>query len=147
MRTMAVGAALVAVAAAAAMGTVRAAAAEDDLAVVKRAVSVQVPARAPEKDTLERRSEAPPAEVSSRDLRWFKVRITEKGAAAPKVSVTMPFALAELVFKSLPDEALQELKGEGYDAATFWKKLRDLGPTDVIDIEGDEGERIRIWIE
>ena len=84
---------------------------------------------------------------SGRRAGWIKVRITEKGATAPKVSVTMPFALAELVFKSLPDEALQELKGEGYDAATFWKKLRDLGPTDVIDIEGDEGERIRIWIE
>lgn len=78
---------------------------------------------------------------------WIKVRITEKGASSPKVSVTMPFALAELVFKSLPDEALRELKSEGYDAETFWQKLRDMGPTDVIDIEGDEGERIRIWIE
>jgi tetratricopeptide (TPR) repeat protein len=78
---------------------------------------------------------------------WIKVRITEKGASSPKVSVTMPFALAELVFKSLPDEALRELKSEGYDAETFWQKLRDMGPTDVIDIEGDEGERIKIWIE
>ena len=86
---------------------------------------------------------APPA----RKAGWIKVRITEKGASAPKVSVTMPFALAELVFKSLPDEALRELKGEGYDAETFWQKLRDMGPTDVIDIEGDQGERIRIWIE
>jgi tetratricopeptide (TPR) repeat protein len=83
----------------------------------------------------------------SRRAGWIKVRITEKGASAPKVSVTMPFALAELVFKSLPDEALRELKSEGYDAENFWRKLRDMGPTDVIDIEGDEGERIRIWIE
>jgi tetratricopeptide (TPR) repeat protein len=89
------------------------------------------------------RAAAPPA----RKAGWIKVRITEKGAAAPKVSVTMPFALAELVFKSLPDEALRELKTEGYDAENFWKKLRDMGPTDVIDIEGDHGERIRIWIE
>ena len=77
----------------------------------------------------------------------IKVRITEKGASRPKVTLNMPFALAELVFKSLPDEALRELKSEGYDAETFWQKLRDMGPTDVIDIEGDHGERIRIWIE
>ena len=83
----------------------------------------------------------------ARKAGWIKVRITEKGASAPKVSVTMPFALAELVFKSLPDEALRELKSKGYDAENFWQKLRDMGPTDVIDIEGDEGERIRIWIE
>jgi hypothetical protein len=78
---------------------------------------------------------------------WIKVRITEKGASSPKVSITMPFALAELVFKSLPDEALRELKSEGYDAENFWQKLREMGPTDVIDIEGDHGERVRIWIE
>jgi tetratricopeptide (TPR) repeat protein len=87
------------------------------------------------------------AAPSSRKAGWIKVRITEKGAREPKVSLTMPFALAELVFKSLPDEALRELKGEGIDAQNFWKKLRDMGPTDVIDIEGDGGERIRIWIE
>ncbi len=75
------------------------------------------------------------------------MRITEKGASSPKVSVTMPFALAELVFKSLPDEALRELKSEGYDAENFWRKLREMGPTEVIDIEGDHGERIKIWIE
>ena len=87
---------------------------------------------------------------SAREVRkatWIKVRITEKGAEAPKVSVTMPFALAELVFKSLPDEALRELKNDGYDATNFWQKLRDMGPTDVIDIEGDKGERVRIWTE
>lgn len=94
-------------------------------------------------------ADAPPAAVSrpSRTAGWIKVRITKKGAAAPKVSVTMPFALAELVFKSLPDEALRDLKSKGYDAENFWTKLRDMGPTEVIDIEGDEGEHIRIWIE
>ena len=88
-----------------------------------------------------------PRPRAARPAGWIKVRITEKGASQPKVSVTMPFALAELVFKSLPDEALRELRSEGYDAETFWRKLRDLGPTEVIDVEGDEGERIRIWIE
>jgi tetratricopeptide (TPR) repeat protein len=78
---------------------------------------------------------------------WIKVRITEKGAAAPKVSVTMPFALAELVFKSLPEDALRDLRTKGYDAGNFWQRLKAMGPTEVIDIEGDEGEHIRIWIE
>ena len=84
---------------------------------------------------------------SARKASWIKVRITEKGASSPKVSVTMPFALAELVFKSLPAEALAELRAEGYDAQNFWQKLREMGPTDVIDIEGDHGERVRIWTE
>jgi tetratricopeptide (TPR) repeat protein len=92
------------------------------------------------------RAPAPPAH-SARKAGWIKVRITEKGATAPKVSVTMPFALAELVFKSLPEDALRDLKGKGYDAGNFWEKLKEMGPTEVIDVEGDEGEHIRIWIE
>lgn len=86
-------------------------------------------------------------ETAARKASWIKVRITEKGASSPKVSVTMPFALAELVFKSLPDDALRELRSEGYDAGNFWERLREMGPTDVIDIEGDEGEHVRIWTE
>jgi hypothetical protein len=88
-----------------------------------------------------------PRPAAGRRAAMIKVRITERGTTEPKVSLAMPFALAELVFKSLPDDAHRELRAKGYDAETFWKKLRDMGPTDVIDIEGDEGERIRIWTE
>jgi tetratricopeptide (TPR) repeat protein len=91
----------------------------------------------------------PPAAIAreARKAGWIKVRITEKGKTTPKVSVTMPFALAELVFKSLPDDALRDLKSKGYDAGNFWERLKDMGPTEVIDVEGDEGEHVRIWIE
>ena len=29
----------------------------------------------------------------------------------------------------------------------FWERLKTLGPAQIIDIEGDEGEKIQIWIE
>jgi hypothetical protein len=88
-----------------------------------------------------------PRPAAGRRAALIKVRITERGKTEPNVSLTMPFALAELVFKSLPDEAHRELRAKGYDAETFWRKLRDMGPTDVIDIEGEHGERVRIWTE
>jgi hypothetical protein len=75
------------------------------------------------------------------------VRIYDKGGSKAKVSVNMPVALAELVFKSLPDEARAELRKKGYDADNFWDRLKRLGPTEIISIEGDEGERVQIWIE
>lgn len=78
---------------------------------------------------------------------FLKVRIFERGRSEAKVSVNLPFALAELAFKSLPDDALRELRRKGYDADNFWDRLRRLGPTDIIEIIGDEGERIKIWIE
>src|SRR5262249_57718218 len=77
---------------------------------------------------------------------WIRVRIYEKGGTKPKVSVNLPVALAEMVFKSLPDSAKGELKLKGYDADNFWDRLRKLGPSEIITIEGDDGERVQIWL-
>jgi len=79
--------------------------------------------------------------------RWLKVRIFEKGSGKPKVVVNLPIGLADMVFKSLPDDAKRELETKGYDAENFWQQLKAAGPAQIIDIEGDEGEKIQIWIE
>jgi hypothetical protein len=78
---------------------------------------------------------------------WIRVRIYDKGGAKPKVSVNLPVALAEMVFKSLPDAARDELRRKGYDADNFWGRLRGLGPSEIVTIEGDDGERVQIWLE
>jgi tetratricopeptide (TPR) repeat protein len=78
---------------------------------------------------------------------WIRVRIFEKGQAEPKVKVNVPMALGDLVFKSLPDDARRELRQKGYDVETLWQQLQKLGPAEIITVEGDDGERIQIWIE
>ena len=52
-----------------------------------------------------------------------------------------------MIFKSLPDDVKDDLRRDGYDAENFWAKLRELGPSEIISIEGDDGERIQIWTE
>ena len=52
-----------------------------------------------------------------------------------------------MAFKSLPDDARSELKKKGYDADNFWERLKKLGPTEIVSIVGDDGEKIQIWIE
>ena len=90
---------------------------------------------------------APPSPAARKGASWIRVRIYEKGSAAPKVSVNLPMALADLVFKSLPEETRRDLRLKGYDADNFWDRLKKLGPTEIIDIRGDEGEKVQIWIE
>ena len=90
-------------------------------------------------------SAAPPS--ATRKASWIRVRIYEKGKATPQVSVNLPMALADLVFKSLPDETRRQLGRKGFDADNFWERLKKLGPTEIIDIRGDEGEKVQIWIE
>jgi hypothetical protein len=83
----------------------------------------------------------------AREAHWVHVRITERNGTKPKVSINLPLGLAEMLFKSLPDDAKADLRREGYDPQTFWVRLRQLGPSEIISIEGDEGERIQIWTE
>ncbi|MGE5125928.1 MAG: hypothetical protein ACM3PV_06540 [Betaproteobacteria bacterium] len=83
----------------------------------------------------------------SRQASWIRVRIYEKGEARARVSVNLPVGLAELLFKSLPDETRAELRRKGYDAGSFWERLKHTGPTDILTIEGDGGERVQVWIE
>jgi tetratricopeptide (TPR) repeat protein len=91
-------------------------------------------------------SPATPSGRGEARARMLKIRISEQGRR--KVSVDVPVALAEIVFKSLPEEARRELRKKGYgEPEQFWEQLVKLGPTQVIDIEGDDGERIQIWIE
>jgi hypothetical protein len=94
-------------------------------------------------------AEAPPPSSRSgaRDAGWIRVRIYEKGATKPQVSINLPVALAEMVFKSLPDDTRSELRRKGYDADTFWERLKKTGPTEILTIEGEDGQRIQVWLE
>jgi len=82
-----------------------------------------------------------------RGASWVKIRIFEKDSTTPKVSLNLPVALAEIAFKSLPDDAREELKRKGYNPDNFWERLKKLGPTEILSIVGDDGEKVQIWIE
>jgi hypothetical protein len=92
-------------------------------------------------------ADPPRANGKARTAGWVRVRIYEKGVARPKVAINVPVALADLVFKSLPDDAIADLKREGYDARTFWEALKKTGPAEILTIDGEDGERIQVWIE
>lgn len=85
--------------------------------------------------------------ASGATVTWLKVRVFEKGRTTPEVSVNLPVGLAELVFKSLPEDAKRELGRRGYVEANFWERIRRLGPTQILDIDDGEGGRVQIWTE
>jgi hypothetical protein len=89
------------------------------------------------------RTTTPPARTGN----FLRLRIFERGRSEPKVQINVPIALADMVFKSLPEDAKRDLRRKGYDADNFWDQLKRLGPTEILEIVGDDGERIKIWIE
>jgi tetratricopeptide (TPR) repeat protein len=78
---------------------------------------------------------------------WIRVRIWKEGASKPELSLNLPVFLADMVFGSLPDEARDELREEGFDATSFWERLKRSGPADILTVEGEDGTRIQVWIE
>jgi tetratricopeptide (TPR) repeat protein len=85
--------------------------------------------------------------LAPRDAGWLRVRIYSRGQSRPEVSINLPMALAEMVFKSLPDEVRTELGHRGYEAGKFWEQLKKLRPAEILSIEGKDGDRVQIWIE
>jgi hypothetical protein len=78
--------------------------------------------------------------------RFLHVRVTDSGGKE-SATLNLPMALADLAFKSLPDSARADLRRKGYDADTFWEQLKKLGPTEILTVTGEDGERIQIWLE
>jgi hypothetical protein len=164
MRTVGRRVVLVSALAVAGMGSVIAAGGEDDLAVVKRAVARQeAPASTPpaaaaeepitrvdEKDDWERRSETRPRTGGpGRDLRWFKVRITEKGAKRARVNVNLPIALV----RALGDDFPIDIGGHGGWRGGREKAIRlgeilatlEAGQS-LVEIDDDHAT-VRVWVE
>ena len=163
-RRLVLGAALTVAAA----GVVIAASAEDDLAVVKRAVARQdAPAKTPpaaaaeepitradEQDAWEGRTDARPRTGGpGRDLRWFKVRITEKGAKKARVSVNVPIALVRALGDDFPIDLGRHGRRDGWRGDRSEKVIR-LGEVlatleagqSLVEIDDDEAT-VRVWVE
>jgi hypothetical protein len=129
--------------------------AEDDLAVVKRAVaqSTQVvpdtPAATRAEDPAPRR-EAAPRRAAGKEPTWLKVRVTEKGTSRKKVTVNLPLALVRV----LDDGDFPIDFGCGGDDHRHRRcsiKLAEILDTlesgqDLVEVDDDE-QLVRIWVE
>jgi hypothetical protein len=100
-----------------------------------------------DRNALPAAAPAPAPKPGGREAAWVRIRIYEKGDSKPNVAINLPVALADLVFKALPDEAIADLRKEGYDARSFWQALKKTGPAEILTIEGKDGERIQVWLE
>ena len=115
--------------------------AEDDLAVVRRAVAQNTPAP----------TTAPPAEDKAHDRKaspqWLRVRITERGGKS-KVSVNLPLALARSIGEDIPLRWGCRRHCDGDRASLrLGDVLRSLDAgQDIVQVDSDEGT-VRVWVE
>ncbi len=91
-----------------------------------------------------------PEYVEGREVRWFKVLITDSKSSQAKVKLTLPVALIELIL-SCDDTRHVKIDDDKYgtcevDLKALWMELKKAGPTALIEIE-DEGAVVKVWLE
>lgn len=122
--------------------------AEDDLAVVKKAVASPAP------EALRARAvAAAPAVRSGREPQWFKVRVVDKATGHKKVTVNLPLSLVRL----LGDETIdwgchddgKDIHGGGDKCHTV--RLADVLRTleagqELVEVDDDDST-VKVWVE
>ena len=136
----------IALAALALSGPAWAGLADDDLAVVKKAVA------SAEDD---RKAVTPPAKASPAPARktdkpqWLRVRVTEKGAKKAKVSINLPLALARALGDDVPFDWHCRHHDDSRDRCSM--RLSEVlaaleSGEDLVQVDDDEAT-VRVWVE
>ena len=88
-----------------------------------------------------------PAAESGREVKWFKVLITDSRSSEAKVKITLPVALIEAVLACTDGKHFKVDDGEcDIDLKAVWSALKKAGPMALVEIE-DDGAIIKVWLE
>jgi hypothetical protein len=80
-----------------------------------------------------------------RKAKMLKIRVYEKGMKKLKVSLDIPWALADLALAAIPDEEKQDMRDEGYDLDRIIDELTRV-KGNIIEIKSEDSV-IKIWID
>lgn len=85
------------------------------------------------------------ASAQSQQNRYLKMEMG--GPQSEELTISVPLALVELLASFDEDASLQDIGGDGdVKLEDLVKALRDLGPSELLEIRGDEGW-FRVWVE
>ena len=77
---------------------------------------------------------------------WLNVEVRTAGMENPKVKVTVPLSLMQVVVNSLDtSNVLADLKDEkGIDLASLWQNLKNADTDEFVRVE-DEGKKVKVY--
>jgi hypothetical protein len=121
--------ALAAFALAIALGGIALAESHDDIQAIKKAVKEN------------------PNYEPGKEVKWFKILVTDNKAGKDKVRITLPISLVEAFVKCAGDKHLRLDKGEcDIDFDELLTELKKVGPMAIVEIYEDD-ETVKVWLE
>jgi hypothetical protein len=76
----------------------------------------------------------------------LKIEIYEKDQEVPKVKIHLPWALADLALSAISEEDRAMMTRKGYNLDKIIKELSEF-KGNIVEITGEDGTVIKIWIE
>ena len=88
-----------------------------------------------------------PKYEKGKEVKWFKVLVTDNRTKKDKVKITLPISLLEVILKSSKDKNWN-FHGDDcdIDLKELFTELKKLGPMVFIEVQ-EEDETIKIWLE
>jgi hypothetical protein len=88
-----------------------------------------------------------PAYEEGKEVKWFKVLITDTRSGKDKVKITLPLALVEAFLQCADNKHVRFNKEEcEIDLQALFTQLKKLGPMALIEITDDDA-LIKVWLE
>jgi hypothetical protein len=82
-----------------------------------------------------------------KDVKWFKVLVTDMKTNKEKVKITLPLALIEAFIKCAGDKQLRIHDGDcDIDFEALLAELKKVGPMAMIEVYEDD-ETVKVWLE
>lgn len=83
----------------------------------------------------------------AKEVKWFKVLVTDSKTGKEKVKITMPIALVE-VFARCADNKEVKLGRDGcsLNLPELLAELKKVGPLAIIEVN-EEDETVKVWLE
>ena len=75
----------------------------------------------------------------------LKIRVYEEGKKKLKLSLDIPWALADLALAAIPEEEKESMRREGYDLDKIIRELTKV-KGNIIEIKSQDSV-IKIWID
>jgi len=84
---------------------------------------------------------------AGKEVKWFKVLVTDNKLKKDRVRITLPICLIELFLKCADVDRLK-IKGEkcDIDLKKLFYELKKTGPMAIIEVY-ENGETVKVWLE
>ncbi len=88
-----------------------------------------------------------PAYEAGKEVKWFKVLVTDTRTSKDKVKITLPIALVEAFVKCSGDKHFRMHDNDcDIDFKMLLDELKKVGPMAIVEVVDDD-ELIKVWFE